>query len=97
MNTGKSLKVLTAAIVGATLSTTSLPVAAASTAAMEKQIQALQDQLPAIVKEPDFPKTVEPIPKGLDTAHSVDHDSSKKVLVINKSLYPRDRAGAARS
>ena len=40
MNTGKSLKVLTAAIVGATLSTTSLPVAAASTAAMEKQIQA---------------------------------------------------------
>lgn len=60
MNTGTSLQVLTAAIMAATLSATSLPAAAASTAAMEKQIQALQDQLNSLRAELQAVKAAEP-------------------------------------
>lgn len=60
MNKGNSLKVLTAAVMAATLSSTSLPAAAASTAQLEKQIQALQDQLNSLRSELQTVKSAEP-------------------------------------
>ena len=60
MNKGNSLKVLTAAVMAATLSSTSLPVSAASTAQLEKQIQALQDQLNNLRSELQAVKSAEP-------------------------------------
>lgn len=83
MNKGNSLKVLTAAVMAATLSSTSLPVSAASTAQLEKQIQALQDQLNNLRSELQAVKSAEPA-----QSQQVQQLDSRVSKVENETVQP---------